>query len=161
MEMPTSTTAFKKQACSKNLAGIPEYVEKACSKKAKDKMDAENNNTTVIYARVSSIGDRQNTERQVSDITAFSSRMGLTPEKVYEEHVSGAKKNAERPILTECLDYCKSRHIGMLLVSELSRLGRNTLSSSHPRFLASAKCKHFVICPLHSAYRKRSICFLQ
>ena len=30
------------------------------------------------------------------------------------------------PVLTECLDYCKSQHISILLVSELSRLGRNT-----------------------------------
>lgn len=52
--------------------------------------------------------------------------MGLSLEKVYEEHVSGAKKNIDRPVLSECLDYCKSRHIGILLVSELSRLGRNT-----------------------------------
>lgn len=52
--------------------------------------------------------------------------MELTIKKVYEEHVSGAKKNIDRPVLSECLDYCKSRHIGILLGSELSRLGRNT-----------------------------------
>lgn len=80
----------------------------------------------MIYARVSSIGDRQNTERQVSELSAQAKQKGLSIEKVYEEHVSGAKKNIDRPVLTECLDYCKSQHIGILLVSELSRLGRNT-----------------------------------
>ena len=153
MEMPTSTTAFKKQACSKNLAGIPEYAEKACSKKAKDKIDTENNNTAVIYARVSSIGDRQNTERQVSDLTALSSRMGLTLEKVYEEHVSGAKKNTERPILTECLDYCKSRHIGVLLVSELSRLGRNT-------FEVLSTVKDLMDCGINVYFQKEQMSLL-
>lgn len=52
--------------------------------------------------------------------------MELTIKKVYEEHVSGAKKNIDRPVLSECLDYFKSRHIEILLGSELSRLGRNT-----------------------------------
>ena len=45
--------------------------------------------------------------------------------QVYEEHISGAKKNDERPVLLECLDYCKSNGIDCILVSELSRLGRN------------------------------------
>ena len=89
-------------------------------------MNTENNNTAVIYARVSSVGDRQNTDRQVSDLSALAIQKGLSIEKVYEEHVSGAKKNIDRPVLTECLDYCKSQHISILLVSELSRLGRNT-----------------------------------
>lgn len=89
-------------------------------------MNTENKQTAVIYARVSSIGDRQNTERQVSDLSALAIQKGLSIEKVYEEHVSGAKKNIDRPVLTECLDFCKSQHISILLVSELSRLGRNT-----------------------------------
>ena len=35
------------------------------------------------------------------------------------------QKNVERPILTECLEYCFSKNIRILLISELSRLGRN------------------------------------
>lgn len=85
-----------------------------------------NNNTAAIYARVSSTNDRQSTERQVIDLKAYADRNSLNLVKVYEEHISGAKKNAERPILMDCIDYCKANHIGTLLVSELSRLGRNT-----------------------------------
>lgn len=44
---------------------------------------------------------------------------------MYEEHISGAKRNEERPILCECLDYCISNGVDMLLISELSSLGRN------------------------------------
>lgn len=84
------------------------------------------NNTSVIYARVSSINDRQNTERQVIDLKAYANRSCLTIVKVYAEHVSGAKKNIDRPVLSDCLQYCKENRIGTLLVSELSRLGRNT-----------------------------------
>ena len=49
-------------------------------------MNTENKQTAVIYARVSSIGDRQNTERQVSDLSALAIQKGLSIEKVYEEH---------------------------------------------------------------------------
>ena len=81
--------------------------------------------TEVIYARVSSIGDRQNTDRQISDLLDYVSFKNLEISKIYEEHISGAKKNTERPVLQEAIEYCKSKHISILLVSELSRLGRN------------------------------------
>ena len=45
--------------------------------------------------------------------------------KVFEEHISGAKRNTERPILLQAIDYCKQNKVSILLVSELSRLGRN------------------------------------
>ena len=79
----------------------------------------------VIYARVSSIGDRQNTDRQVSDLTEYATFAKLTVCKVFEEHISGAKKNRERPVLLQAIDYCRQNNVSMLLVSELSRLGRN------------------------------------
>lgn len=82
-------------------------------------------NNAVIYARVSSTGDRQSTERQVLDLTDYADKNGLTIQQVYEEHISGAKRNVERPVLTECFDYCKNNGTDILLVSELSRLGRN------------------------------------
>lgn len=79
----------------------------------------------VIYARVSSTGDRQSTERQVSDLSAYAERNDYVVVKVFQEHISGAKRNEERPVLCECLDYCINEHIDCLLISELSRLGRN------------------------------------
>ena len=81
--------------------------------------------TAVIYARVSSIGDRQNTDRQVSDLLDYVKYQNLEICKIYEEHVSGAKKNSERPILQQAIEYCKANSVSILLVSELSRLGRN------------------------------------
>lgn len=84
------------------------------------------NNTAAIYARVSSTTDRQSTERQVIDLTEYAHRSNLNLVQVFEEHISGAKRNEDRPILIDCLQYCKNNHIGTLLVSELSRLGRNT-----------------------------------
>lgn len=81
--------------------------------------------TVVIYARVSSIGDRQSTDRQVKDLTDYAVYQKMEVGKVFEEHISGAKKNDERPVLCEAIKYCKENRIDVLLVSELSRLGRN------------------------------------
>jgi len=81
--------------------------------------------TAVIYARVSSIGDRQNTDRQISDLLDYVKYQNLEISKIYEEHISGAKKNSERPVLQQAIEYCKQNRVSILLVSELSRLGRN------------------------------------
>jgi DNA invertase Pin-like site-specific DNA recombinase len=83
------------------------------------------NNTAVIYARVSSVGDRQSTVRQVKDLTDYAEYKGLEVRKVFEEHISGAKKNEDRPVLCEAIEFCKGNGTRTLLVSELSRLGRN------------------------------------
>ena len=72
--------------------------------------------TAVIFARVSSSGDRQTTERQILDLTDYADRNGMRVEQIYEEHISGAKKNHERPVLQECLAYCVENS-----VSEIGR----------------------------------------
>lgn len=83
--------------------------------------------TAVIYARVSSTNDRQDTSRQITDLTKFAVAQDMEILNIYQEHISGAKKNEEREILTQCLTYCKDNHVNYLLLSELSRLGRSTL----------------------------------
>ena len=96
----------------------------------------ENHKKAVIYARVSSIGDRQSTDRQVKDLTDYAAYKGYEVLGIYTEHISGAKKNGERPVLREAIERCKveaqnlipdssMRSCVILLVSELSRLGRN------------------------------------
>ena len=78
----------------------------------------------VIYARVSSTGERQSTSRQVADLTDYANRNGLEVVGVYEEHISGAKRNDERAVLTECVDYAITNRVDVVLFSELSRCGR-------------------------------------
>ena len=78
----------------------------------------------VIYARVSSTGERQSTSRQVADLTDYANRNGLEVVEVYEEHISGAKRNEERAVLTECIDYAIANRVDVILFSELSRCGR-------------------------------------
>lgn len=81
----------------------------------------------VIYARVSSENDRQDTSRQIKDLENYSISQNMKIVKIYEEHISGAKKIEERQVLTQCLEYCRSGNVDFLLLSELSRLGRSTL----------------------------------
>lgn len=81
----------------------------------------------VIYARVSSAGDRQDTTRQITDLKRYASVQGIEVVNVFQEHISGAKKNEERQVLTDCLNYCTANSVNYLLLSELSRLGRSTL----------------------------------
>ncbi len=111
------------------------------------------NNTAVIYARVSSTTDRQSTERQVIDLKAYADRNRLNLVKVYEEHISGAKKNSERPVLMDCIEFCKENHIGTLLVSELSRMGRNV-------FEVLATVRDLVDCHINVFYQKEQIYLL-
>ena len=81
----------------------------------------------VIYARVSSTGDRQDTARQIKDLEKYARSQNVEIVKIYEEHVSGAKRIEERQVLTKCLEYCTRNSVDFLLLSELSRLGRSTL----------------------------------
>ena len=109
--------------------------------------------TGVIYARVSSIGDRQSTERQVKDLSEYAKYKGIEVCKVFEEHISGAKKNDERPVLCEAMEYCKANRIGILLVSELSRLGRNA-------FEVLASVKELIDCGINLYIQKEQFTLL-
>ena len=80
-------------------------------------------NRAVIYARVSSVGERQSTERQVTDLKRYAASAGLEVVAIYEEKASGAK--VDRAQLAACLEFLKGGGADTLLVTELSRLGRS------------------------------------
>lgn len=80
-------------------------------------------NKAVIYARVSSVGDRQDTKRQVEDLTRYAAVAELDVVAAYEEKASGAKR--DREILADCLEFLKDGKADTLLVTEISRLGRS------------------------------------
>ena len=90
-------------------------------------MDKSSLRTAVIYARVSSENDRQDTTRQITDLRYYAARENIDVKKVFAEHISGVKRIEERAVLQECLDYCCKHGIQILLLSEISRLGRSTL----------------------------------
>lgn len=81
----------------------------------------------VLFCRVSSTNDRQNYERQIKDLTLLADSMNLEIVSVFAEKVSGAKKNHERPQLMKMVEFVNSNRIEKILVTELSRLGRDPL----------------------------------
>ena len=84
--------------------------------------------TAVIFSRISSTtSERQSNIRQVKDLMGYASKNDYDVVKVFEEKISGAKRNEERSVLTECVEFCVANQIDTLLTSELSRIGRNTL----------------------------------
>ena len=81
----------------------------------------------VIFARVSSTNGTQDYERQINDLQTLASANNWTVEAIFAEKVSGAKKNTERTELMNMIDYINSHNIDKVIVTELSRLGRDTL----------------------------------
>lgn len=79
----------------------------------------------IIYARVSSVGDRQSTDRQVSDLNRYAEANGIDVLKVFNEHISGATKNTDRPVLLAAIDFAINEGVEIVLISEMSRLGRS------------------------------------
>ena len=84
---------------------------------------------TVIYSRVSSESERQDTERQTKELQEYANRMNYDVVEIFEEKVSGFKKNDQRPIFSKMLELAKEGSIDKILVWELSRIGRSVLQS--------------------------------
>ena len=80
---------------------------------------------TVIFARVST--SLQEYDRQVNELTALAESNGWSVEAVFAEKISGAKSNKERTELLNMISYVERNYIDKVLVTELSRLGRDTL----------------------------------
>ena len=99
----------------------------------------------VIYSRVSSVGSRQDTERQTKELTEYAARMGYNLVGIYEEKISGFKKNEDRPILSQMLIDIDRRKIDKVLTWELSRIGRNVIQGlSFVEELNSRKVSLFI-----------------
>ena len=78
-----------------------------------------------IFARVST--NVQDYERQVNELTAVAKRNEWGVEATFCEKISGAKANAERKELSRMVEYVQQHNINKVAVTELSRLGRDTL----------------------------------
>ena len=77
----------------------------------------------VIYARVSTSTGKQDTDRQVKELTEFAKEYNIEIAKVFQDYQSGATPNSER----RCLRYCTvvNKNVNCVLMSEVSRLGRD------------------------------------
>lgn len=79
----------------------------------------------VIFARVST--NIQDYDRQVNELTDVAQRNSWCVCATFCEKVSGAKKNCERKELNRMVEYVQAYNINKVVVTELSRLGRDTL----------------------------------
>jgi len=80
-------------------------------------------NKACIFVRVSS--DQQDYKRQIDDLTKYANGKNLKIVGVIAEKISGAKKNEERPGIVELRQRAAKKEFSKVLISELSRLGRN------------------------------------
>lgn len=76
-----------------------------------------------IYTRVST--QDQSTQRQLNDMKSIN---GFEVEKVFSEKISAFTKSSdERPGLQKALAFVEQKSIDCVMISEISRLGRNTV----------------------------------
>ena len=71
----------------------------------------------------------QDYEYQRNTLTDICNRNGWKIVHTVENKVSGAKKNEERDEIVELLDYVKHNKIDIVVATEVSRLGRDTLEA--------------------------------
>ena len=80
-----------------------------------------------LLLRVST--NSQDYEYQRNTLTDICKRNGWEVVHTVENKVSGAKKNEERQDITQLIDFVKNQEVDMVIATEVSRLGRNTLEA--------------------------------
>lgn len=79
----------------------------------------------AIFCRVSSKSDRQDTERQKNDLTRMCESNKWEVVELIEERISGKTKTDKRPKMQHLLNLAATKQIKKVVISEISRLGRN------------------------------------
>jgi len=77
----------------------------------------------VIYARVSTT--EQNTERQILDIRHFAEYNDIEIVEEFPDKITGISKQEERPKFAEMMEYIEANNIKLIIIYEISRLGRS------------------------------------
>ena len=80
---------------------------------------------TIIWSRVSSVS--QDNQRQILNLKQVAIDKGWTVKRVFEETVSGTVKTTERKEFNKLLEYSSLNKISIILVSEISRIGRKVV----------------------------------
>lgn len=85
------------------------------------------NRNGIIFCRVSS--ESQDYQRQLLDLEEVAHQRHVRVIKTITEKVSGTKLNEERMGVQSLIDCLKSTEVEEVLISEISRLGRNTMET--------------------------------
>jgi len=90
-----------------------------------NKSQAKNDTFCCIYSRVSS--SSQNNERQILNLKHIAEDRGLVVKRVFQEKVSGTTKADSRPEFKNMIQYLERTGIILVLISEVSRIGRRVV----------------------------------
>lgn len=79
----------------------------------------------IIWSRVSS--QSQDNQRQVSNLKQVANDKGWKVKRVFEETVSGTVITRDRNTFNKILEYAQDNGIKLILISEISRIGRKVV----------------------------------
>jgi DNA invertase Pin-like site-specific DNA recombinase len=79
----------------------------------------------VIYSRVSS--ESQDYQRQINNLKEIAEQKGWILNRTFAEKVTGLSEANQRNEFRKLMEYIKSNNINVVMVSEVSRLGRRVL----------------------------------
>ena len=94
----------------------------------------------IIWSRVSS--ESQDNQRQILNLKQVATDKGWIVKRVFQETVSGTVRTNDRKEFGKLLEYAESHGIKLVLVSEISRIGRrvvdilNTIDNFHQKGIA-------------------------
>ena len=109
----------------------------------------------ALYTRVST--NRQNTDRQVSELNDYARRQGFDVVLTVCETVSGTRSKYQRPGLERVFELAKRGEVTEVVCLELSRLGRDSMDvrSIILELAGLGVCTHVVNRGLRSLDRSR------
>ena len=90
------------------------------------KSQPKNDTLCCIYSRVSS--SSQNNERQIMNLKQIAEDRGWRVKRVFQEKVSGITKADSRPEFKNMIQYLENTGIKLVLISEVSRIGRRVVN---------------------------------
>jgi DNA invertase Pin-like site-specific DNA recombinase len=79
----------------------------------------------IIWSRVSS--QSQDNQRQVLNLKQVACEKDWKIKRVFEEKVSGTIKSTDRKEFNKILEYTEQNNIKLILISEISRIGRKVV----------------------------------
>jgi DNA invertase Pin-like site-specific DNA recombinase len=79
----------------------------------------------AIFARVSTTDGRQDNSRQTSELNTLCIRNNWNVVETICEEISGSKSHSDRPGLKRLIALSQSGKIDKVVISEISRIGRN------------------------------------
>ena len=80
---------------------------------------------TIIYSRVSSLS--QDYQRQLLNLQTVAQEKGWHVRRTFQEKISGTVKSGSRTEFKSLMDYIDKTSVQVVMVSEISRLGRRVV----------------------------------